>query len=366
MKRMKKLSALVLSLAMSAALTVPAFAATYSYVERVDIKIDHTIEAGSDEWEFEVDTTTSHVYIEEEDVTVTNAPDEYEPWEEDVRPKAKIIVRLDDDEEWRFKGVDEEDVNITLSGPEGTGIYKYTVSGASGTKTGKKLTIEVTLNKLEYEEGYWDERLEVEDLEWNEETGVAYWAENEYADSYEVRLYRNSTGVTKIIKTTETEYDFSQYFTRAGEYTFKVKGVYDGNKPSEWEESDELDVDKEEAEDIYANWDGTTSSGSSSNNSSSNNSSSNNTAGIQGSEEGAWLRDDIGWWWCNADRTYPSSTWKKISNKWYYFNDRGYCVQNQWVLTNGLYYYCGPDGDMWVSRWTPDNYWVNADGVWVQ
>jgi len=37
-----------------------------------------------------------------------------------------------------------------------------------------------------------------------------------------------------------------------------------------------------------------------------------------------------------------------------------------WVQTNGIWYYCGPDGDMWVNRRTPDGYWVDGNGVWIE
>ena len=38
---------------------------------------------------------------------------------------------------------------------------------------------------------------------------------------------------------------------------------------------------------------------------------------------------------------------------------------NSWIITDGLYYYVGPDGKMMVNCRTPDNYYVNANGVWV-
>lgn len=37
-----------------------------------------------------------------------------------------------------------------------------------------------------------------------------------------------------------------------------------------------------------------------------------------------------------------------------------------WILWKGVYYYCGPNGDMWTDTWTPDNFYVDSDGVWVQ
>lgn len=73
-----------------------------------------------------------------------------------------------------------------------------------------------------------------------------------------------------------------------------------------------------------------------------------NTASAQPQTTGAspmWKQNAKGWWLENADGTY---------------------LTNQWYLYNGQWYYMGADGYMLVNTTTPDGYWVNADGVWVQ
>lgn len=73
-----------------------------------------------------------------------------------------------------------------------------------------------------------------------------------------------------------------------------------------------------------------------------------NTASAQPQTTGAtpmWKQNAKGWWLENADGTY---------------------LTNQWYLYNGQWYYMGADGYMLVSTTTPDGYWVNADGIWVQ
>ena len=89
------------------------------------------------------------------------------------------------------------------------------------------------------------------------------------------------------------------------------------------------------------------------------------TAADAGVTEGAWLKDDIGYWWCNPNKTYPAATWKLINGTWYYFNQAGYRLENQWQLTDGKWYYCGANGAMLANAMTPDNYYVGADGAWV-
>ena len=58
--------------------------------------------------------------------------------------------------------------------------------------------------------------------------------------------------------------------------------------------------------------------------------------------------------------------WVYWKNIWYYCGADGDMLTNQWIYYNNYWYYLGPDGDMWVNRKTPDNYYVNQDGVWVQ
>lgn len=61
----------------------------------------------------------------------------------------------------------------------------------------------------------------------------------------------------------------------------------------------------------------------------------------------SWLSDGKGWWVQGSDGTY-------LINQWY-----------QDPATN-LYYYMGPDGYMLTNSTTPDGYYVNGDGVWVE
>ena len=75
-----------------------------------------------------------------------------------------------------------------------------------------------------------------------------------------------------------------------------------------------------------------------------------------------WKKNDKGWWYEEADGSYPTSAWKYINNKWYYFDNIGYMVENQWIGN----YYLGSDGAMLVSTRTPDGYYVDASGKWIE
>ena len=161
----------------------------------------------------------------------------------------------------------------------------------------------------------------------------------------EVRLYRNDSSVTSVITTSDTSYDFAGYITRSGDYMFKVRAVYNSSDKGSWEESDSWYVSSEEADELSAD---------------------RKTYGsaAQG-YSGAWLRDDVGWWYCNADKSYTTNNWQYINDRWYFFNTAGYMVTG-WIPWNGRWYYCGEDGAMYYNATTPDGYYVGDDGAWIQ
>lgn len=44
-----------------------------------------------------------------------------------------------------------------------------------------------------------------------------------------------------------------------------------------------------------------------------------------------WKKNDKGWWYEEADGSYPVKAWKYIGDKWYYFDDIGYMAESCWV-----------------------------------
>lgn len=80
-----------------------------------------------------------------------------------------------------------------------------------------------------------------------------------------------------------------------------------------------------------------------------------------------WKRNDKGWWYVNADGSYPTNKWQKINDVWYYFDENGYMLANKWVKhTDGKWYYLGESGAMatdhfikGVNGW----YYVDKNGV---
>lgn len=124
------------------------------------------------------------------------------------------------------------------------------------------------------------------------------------------------------------------------------------------------------------------------------------------SSTGKWIQEQIGWWYRNADGSYPANKWQFINDKWYFFNKAGYMVTG-WILSNNKWYYLDTDGAMlednwifykdhwyflksgngdmaigwilWKNKWyylnengdmavnciTPDGYQVDSNGEWI-
>ena len=120
---------------------------------------------------------------------------------------------------------------------------------------------------------------------------------------------------------------------------------------------------------------------------------------------GTWQQDSTGWWYQNDDGTYPVSSWLlDTDGYWYYFDSSGYMYANSWYYVDGAWYCCdasgrmlsstwfqsggdwyymdssgrmlsstwignyylGSNGAMLVSAYTPDGYYVGADGIWIE
>lgn len=80
-----------------------------------------------------------------------------------------------------------------------------------------------------------------------------------------------------------------------------------------------------------------------------------------------WIKDGYGWWYKNADGSYPTSTWKYINKAWYWFNAKGYAVTG-WQYINKRWYYFNSNCQMlegWI-KYKDNWYYLRAkDGDMV-
>ena len=69
-----------------------------------------------------------------------------------------------------------------------------------------------------------------------------------------------------------------------------------------------------------------------------------------------WIKNNTGWWYQNADGSYPHNQWQKINGKWYLFDKRGYMLKG-WQKVKGAWYYMDNSGAMQTG-------WVKLKDVW--
>lgn len=258
-------------------------------------------------------------------------------------PRLKVYLNANDVDDYYFKG-SYGSSNVTIKG----GSY------VSARKSSGDLEVTIKADPLkgtyqEPEEAYWrDSGL-----------GKARWeSDKNGSGAYDIYLYRGSSNVKKVEGYKGTSYDFYPYMTKEGTYSFKVRMVpYTSEekkygKKSEWTESDEMYINKENVSDGSGQDSGTPGGGNNSNN--------NNI-------QVGWILDNGTWYYRFPDGTYQKDAWYKISEKWYLFDSSGKMLTG-WQQKNGQWYYLKSDGEMlkgWVQsegRW----YFMNTNGGGVE
>ncbi len=221
-----------------------------------------------------------------------------------------------------------------------------------------------------------------EDAYWKDNTkGTARWQRPENGDTgkYEVVLRRGSTKVHSV-ETTSVSYDFYPYMTTAGTYSFRVRTIAKSNKDesygknSDWVESDELYIAKEDVSDGSGRNDMVSSSPT-------------------GNTQAGWRYVNDYWYYYYPDGTYQKDSWLKVGDKWYLFQNEGKMLkgwqkkgnhtyflsengdmQVGWIQSAGRWYYLNPTPDdyqgiMFRNQWADVNgkiYYFNGDGVMVE
>lgn len=363
MKLWKKLTACVMSVFLAGVIALPALAEeTRTKIEEVSLSFA-AYDDGEDTEYGEVDVTTgSNLYAVEDVEFLSNTSSAKYP---------RVKVTLYAENNYYFGSSSKNTFNL-----DGEGAF-YKSASLKNNKESLVLTVE--LRKYSGAEADI-----AEDVEWDYE-GKGTWSEVPNAGYYEVRLKRGTAVVGDIIKVEDTFIDFSNMITQTGNYSFQVRTInrYITSNKSKWASSERWSVDEDTLQELRQN------SGNSSNNyyntNNSNTNTSNGTIPNPGTTAG-WRQDNIGYWYQNANGTYPAACWQYIDGNWYYFNPSGYMVasnwqqvdgywyflnalghrvDNQWLNTaDGKFYYVGADGRMLTNTRTPDGYFVDASGVW--
>ncbi len=74
-----------------------------------------------------------------------------------------------------------------------------------------------------------------------------------------------------------------------------------------------------------------------------------------------WKQDGLGWWYEQADGSYPVSTWyEDTDGSWYFFNENGYMISNCYRSIDSNIYAFGYNG-----KWTGTMFSDLQPGVWA-
>ncbi len=322
------------------------------YINSVSLSISSNIQAGSDDCDVSADVTSYNCEVT--DVEVLNVPDD--EWQGGQRPRVQITVEADD--EYIFAAQSSGTIHLSGAGAE------YVSSSISGDQS----TLNVTVRLRALQGDYSDD---VYDVCWRDDSSlVATWEDDDDNGHYEVHLIHDGSGNDyQSVKTNNKHYNFGNQIRSTGTFTFRVRVYYNDNEKGDWQESDEIDVDEDLLNQIKRDF-GESSGG----------------PDYQGAEPGpsggpgaaptpssgpsvspGWKQDSKGWWYVESNGSYPTSSWLQVNGKWYYFDSQGY-MKTGWIhdSNNGNWYYCGSDGAMETNSWTPDGYYVDANGVWEE
>lgn len=222
------------------------------------------------------------------------------------QPELKIRLEVADSD-YAFKGTYRSS-NVTIKGAE----------FVSASKSSGDLVIKAKLKPIKGtfeapEDAYWKDNAK----------GTAKWEEpdNGGTGQYEVELRKGSTKIYTT-ETTSKTFNFYPYMTQAGTYTFRVRTIAktskqdDYGKNSEWIESDEIYLAKEDVSD-----------GSGRND--------NNTSGSpNGNTNAGWKKYDNTWYYYYPDGSYVKNGWVEVGGRWYLFDASGRMLTG-WQERNG-------------------------------
>lgn len=324
---------------LTAALPMQAFASSSNkYITSISLKVEVELEAGDDissgdSLGTDKSDSGSKVYTTSDKYSVVSAE-----WSNNkdlsIGDTPKITVWLEAnsssnyDYDYKFRS-SYSSSNISISGGE------YVSSSRSGGDL--KVVIKAKGVKGTYDAP--------EYAEWGSGKGKATWeAGDDCSGYYDVILYRGSTVMKKLEDYKGTSYNFYPYMTKEGDYTFKVRAVPHTEeqqrygKKSDWTESDDKYLDKDEVSD---------GSGQDNGNGGSTSSGGNTNVG--------WIKDGSTWYFRYPDGTSQKNGWLKWNNKWYLFDANGKMLTG-WQQSGGRWYYLSGDGDM-KTGWIQSGGW---------
>lgn len=314
---MKRMICVLLSAALTACLGVgTAFAAeSREKIGKVTVDVYSSIRIGGTSEE--VTATTDNENCTVDDVEVLNA--DGEDWTRSTPPLIEITLSTDDDH--YFSSKSSSNYKLKLHG----GSYEDIKFVSASYESGSDKTILVLQARFIYDKDKdtGSAAAPTKALWATEKNGIGTWNAASGAKYYNVQLYKNDQALGNSVSIYDTSYNFASLINGAGTYRFKVRSVEDNtNMKSSWDVSPEWVISEEKAKEL-------------------------NPSGVSTETLGTWVKaaDNVRWWYRFNDGSFPAGKWQLINNVWYCFDAAGY---------------------MYANTQTPDGYWVDASGAWVQ
>lgn len=316
----KRAAVAVCIMAALAVTAVPAYAASRRKISsvRVDVTSNITPESRFGEEDIEVEVPNGKYSYDNYEIE-----NEGFEWAEDDVPEITIYLRAN------------EGYYFSLTKASAVKLTGATYVKASKQDSSETLVLRVKLPSLQEHVG---ELTEVNLTQ----GGYAWWDEVRGAGSYELRMYRNGTGLGASILTTKNlQYDFRSLMNRPGTYQVKVRPcnkIKEENK-GDWIESNFVSLTQEMVNEIKEG----------------------KAPDIP--VRGEWKYDSIGWWYEHDDGSYVKNGWEEIKGQWYFFGEDGY-MKTGWIAWEGKEYYCmDGTGVMLRNTTTPDGFILGSDGT---
>ena len=319
MNKWKRICGVALTAALVMGMMAPSYAAKRKKITTVAVRIEAEIELGSKYGDENIEVEVKGKNYTYDYYEIENFG--FEWMEEDV-PEITIYLRAD------------EGYYFSLTKASAVKVNGATYVQAAKQDSGETFALRVKLPPM-------SEMMGDETEVTLGSTGYAQRGEIRGAGSYELRLYRNGSGIGATYQSTDQLfYDYTSLMNKPGSYQVKVRAVNKANpeKKGGWMESEPITVSEEMAQSIR----------------------SGSTAGVP--MRGDWKEENGQWKYIHEDGSCTKNDWEEINNEWYFFNEDG-VMQTGWVEWKGEKYYCMEgSGKMLKGGTTPDGYLLDSDG----
>lgn len=316
------------------------------------IRIDVNADIDTYEYNIDVTPTSDHFNISDYEVTNEDSMMEHSSKDDSEEKISKnwspeLTIYLDAESGYYFKSNSKSYFEFSGS------VAEFVSADRDSDKTSMELKIRLRASKGSVGNPT--------DLKWDS-YGTASWKKGYDAKTYDLVLYRDGSKVTSKNGVSNTKYNFDDYITKTGDYTFTVK-CKNGSKSSGIIESGTYTVNSDTLKTIKKRAENNTGYKNESTSKNTNNKDEDKAVGPGIGDNYGWIQDSTGWWFRENNNSYPMNTWKQLDNSWFRFDGKGYMITGWWQDgPSGTWYYLNPISD--GTRGAMKTGWQFIDNQW--